>query len=153
MTVVSVEGLRELDDALEDLSKAAGKAAMRRALITSAGPLAALMAALAPRDTGKLSLSIGVGPKLTKAQRKGARTETKSSVEIYVGASRKLGARGRHAHLQEFGTPHHAAQPFARPAWSQEQRPTLERLKVEAWAEIQKALERAQRRAARLARG
>lgn len=153
MTSVTVKGLRELDEALDDLSKAAGKAAMRRALIKSAEPVARVMAALAPRKSGRLIASIEVGVKLAPRQAGLARKETKSSVEAFVGASYKKGAGGRHAHLQEFGTRHHAAQPFARPAWSQEGMATLKRVEVEAWAEIEKALERARRRAARLARG
>ena len=55
------------------------------------------------------------------------------------------------AWTQEFGTRHHSAQPFMRPAFDQDHLSLLDRLKVELWADIQKAIARAERRAARLA--
>jgi hypothetical protein len=43
------------------------------------------------------------------------------------------------------------AQPFARPAWDADGKKMLDRLKAELWADIQKTVARAERRAARLA--
>ena len=72
---------------------------------------------------------------------------------MFVGPSYDLGAGGRHGHLLEFGTAHSAAQPFMRPAWDQDHKALLERLKVEIWTEIKKSMARAERKAARLAAG
>tara|TARA_R100000049_G_C1899371_1_gene49895 strand:- start:490 stop:729 length:240 start_codon:yes stop_codon:yes gene_type:complete len=68
----------------------------------------------------------------------------RAAVEMFVGPGPDPAAWN-----QEFGNIHHDAQPFLRPAWDQDQRALLDRLKVELWADIEKALTRARRRAAR----
>jgi len=148
---VKLEGFKALDDGLAELSKAAGKSVLRRSLKKAATPLADLMRSLAPDDpaTGgdDLRASIGVGTKLTKRQagihRKMFRDD-KASVEMFVGAGDKP-----QAHLQEFGTVHHAPQPFARPAWDQDAMPLLDRLGQELAIELEKSVKRARAKAAR----
>jgi len=151
IVTVKVEGLRDLEAALDDLSKSAGKGALRRALRTAAQPMADLAQSLAPRgDTQTLAPSIAVSTKLSKRQaglhRRMFRNE-RAAVEMFVGAGPLPSA-----HTQEFGTQHHRAQPFMRPAWDQDHRAMLDRLGKEMRAEIDKAIQRAQRKAARLAR-
>lgn len=53
--------------------------------------------------------------------------------------------------MQEFGSIKQAPQSYMRPAWDQDREALLGRLKVEIWAEIRKAIVRAEKRAARAA--
>jgi GAF domain-containing protein len=88
-----------------------------------------------------------VGTKLSKRQaaqhRKMFRND-RAAVEMFVGAGPLSSA-----HTQEFGTVHHAPQPFMRPAWDQDHKALLQRLGQLMAAEIDKAVTRAARRAAR----
>lgn len=165
---VKTEGFRELERALAEIErKATAKAVMRRALVKAATPVAEMAAALAPvGQTGNLKGSIGISTRLSWRQKKENRrlqAEGKAAVEIFIGPD--YAKAGRHAHLVEFGTAPHvnagkfpgtrhpgtAPQPFMRPAWDAEGRPTLDRLGKEMWSEIEKAAARAARRAARAA--
>lgn len=167
---VKVEGLRELDRALGELPKATGRNVLKRALMKAGGPMAEHARRLAPFDEGDLRKSIAVSPKLgTKAgtsefaaamqaglgkdaavramrDARRAAAGSQSFAEVYVGAG-----RNPQAHLQEFGTVHHAAQPFLRPAFESEKRGALVIFKVELEQEIAKAAKRLARKAARLA--
>lgn len=55
---VKVEGLKELDEALGELSKATARNTMRKALINAAEPMRAAAERNAPELTGKLKRSI-----------------------------------------------------------------------------------------------
>ena len=110
-----------------------------------------LMQDLAPRgDTTSDALadSVTVGTKLSKRQaglhRKMFRDD-RAAVEMFVGPGPDPAAWN-----QEFGNVNHGAQPFARPAWDAEAKPTLDRLGVYLWEEFAKSLGRAQKRAAKL---
>lgn len=148
---VKLEGFKELEAELAKLATpATRKASARRALRKAAEPMVGVAQGLAPRgETNTLAPSIMIGTRLSKRQsglhRKMFRDD-RAAVEMFVGAGPLSSA-----HTQEFGTRNHIAQPFLRPAWDQEQRPMLDRLKAELWADIQKAVARAERRAARLA--
>lgn len=76
-------------------------------------------------------------------------------LELFMGPTQPTGPGARDLAIkriaQEFGTRHHAAQPYMRPAWDQDRAAMLERLKVTLWAEVQKTVARAQARAARAA--
>lgn len=150
MTVtVKLEGFKELEAELAKLAKpAARKASARRSLKKAAEPLAVLAQRMAPRgDTNTLAPSIAVSTKLSKRQRKQHRRmfrNDRAAVEMFVGAGPLSSA-----HTQEFGTIHHAPQPFLRPAWEQDKKAMLERLKTELWKDIEKAVARAERKAAR----
>jgi HK97 gp10 family phage protein len=146
-----VEGFKELDAELAKLgSPSARRASGRRSLRRAAEPLAELAQSLAPKgDTNTLAPSITVGTKLSKRQSRMHRKmfrDDRSAVEMFVGAGPYSSAWN-----QEFGNRNHAAQPYLRPAWDQDKNAMLERLKKELWADIQKSLARAERRAARLA--
>ena len=137
---VKIEGLREVDAALGQLGKATGRNVMRRVAIKRLQPIADEMKANAPVDQSDLRDSIIVTTKNPKRNRK------RSEVEAHAGP-------GRHpqAHLQEFGTAHHAPQPFARPAWDGGKDALLEGIADDFWAEIEKAAARQAKKAARLA--
>jgi HK97 gp10 family phage protein len=150
---VRVEGLRELERALEELPKSTGKAVLRRVLKKRAEPIARHMTALAPDDpaTGgnDLRSSIGVSTKLSKRQASQHRKmfkDDKASVEMFVGAGPLP-----QAHLQEFGSSIHGPQPFARPAWDAGHGALLEGLKDDLWSEIKKSADRLARKSARAA--
>ena len=147
-----LQGFAELDKALEDLKPATGKATLRRSLKTAAQPMVDLMQSLAPVQGGDLQGSITTSTRLDKRQaglhRKMFRND-KAAVELFIGPSYDLGAGGRHGHLQEFGTQHHGAQPFVRPAWDQDRQQLLRRLSDQMWVEIEKTVARAKRRAAK----
>ena len=166
MTVtVELQGFAELEAELQRLSKSAGKAALRRALKKAGEPMVEIARGNVPVDKGNLAASMAISTKLDKRQRGQHRKmfrNDKASVEMFIGPSYNLGAGGRHGHLVEFGTKPHvnaglfagsmhpgtAPQPFMRTAWDGDKMAMLDRLKVDLWAEIQKAIARAERRAA-----
>ena len=166
-----VEGLRELEAALADLGNVNTRRAVgRRVLRRAAQPLVDAAKAMAPRLTGNMAESIIASTRLAggdagrqafaRVMRAGGsraeavqalrdiRRASSSLVELYVGP-------GQHpqAITQEFGTSFHPPQPFMRPAWDQTQRPMIEDIKRELWADIQRSAARAARRAARQAAG
>lgn len=151
---IDVEGFAELEKALDNLSKSAGKAVLRRALKKAAQPTADLARSMAPVKTGKLAKSVIVGTRLDGRQARIHRRmfrDDKAAVEMFVGPSYLRGDGGRHGHLVEFGTSKMAARPLMRPAWDQDKHAMLERLSDELWAELEKSIRRAEKRAAKLA--
>jgi HK97 gp10 family phage protein len=154
MTVtVKLEGFEGLERNLAQLEKLATRRSVaRRALKQAAQPMADLAQSLAPVARGNLAQSVIVGAKLDGRQQGLHRrmfASDRTNVELFVGPSYLLGGGGRHGHLQEFGTVHHAPQPFMRPAWDQDHKALLQRLGQLMAAEIDKAVTRAARRAAR----
>lgn len=161
---VRVDGLKELDEALGELPKATARNVLKRALIKAAEPIAEQARALAPVRTGKLRDSIIISTRTTNpgkqafaiAMKSGASREEavaaarlanrghKSFFELYVGPGRQP-----HAHLQEFGTAHHAPQPYMRPAWDANKMRALETIKKQLADEIEKARQRLAKKAAR----
>lgn len=148
---VRVEGLRELDAALGQLPKAVAKGVLRRVGIKALKPFDEAWRRKAPRDSGDLAESGGVGTKLTRRQarlaRASARAGGKDFVEIYAGPNNAA------AVPQEFGTITQSAQPFVRPAWDATHMQVLDGIKRDLGAEIDKTAKRAARRAAKRAAG
>jgi HK97 gp10 family phage protein len=149
-TIVRLEGFADLERELQRLGKVTTqKASLRRALRKAAQPVADMAQSLAPRDTDTLQVSVGIGTKLTKRQARLHRkmhANDRAAVEMFVGA----GGLAR-ATQMEFGNFKDAPQPFMRPAWDAEGMATLDRLKTELWADIQREIARQERRAARRA--
>lgn len=139
-TVVSVSGLREVNEALGKLGKATGRNVMRRVAVKRLEPMAEDMRRLVPVDSGDLKDGITVTTKSPKRNRK------QSEVEAHAGP-------GRHpqAHLREFGGDRHPPQPYVRPSWDAGKEALLDGIKDDLWAEIAKAAQRQARKAARLA--
>jgi len=139
-----VEGFKDLDRALAGLGDPkASKRISRAALRKAAKPVAADAAANAPRDETDtdgivLADSIKVGSKLNKRQKRVQRRR-RGDVELYVGVANEASAYGHH---QEFGTEHHAAQPFLRPAWDANTGRMIDTIKTELWAGIRRQLKR-----------
>jgi HK97 gp10 family phage protein len=144
---VKVEGLKDLDAALGALPKTTAKATLRRVAIKALQPFDKAWREKAPRLTGHLEESGGVGTKLTTRQaRLNRKRDDKSFVEVFAGPNDPA------AIPQEFGTVDQPAQPYARPAWDATQADAFAIVKTELAGEIDKSVERLARKAAR-ARG
>ena len=144
MTVtVKVEGLSELKSAFEQLPKATGEGVLRKVLLARAEPIAAAAKALVAVESGELRDSIVASTRLSKDQTRDAK-ETASYVEVYVGAGPLP-----HAHLVEFGSVNNQPQPYLRPAWDSAKGALLDKFKEDLWSEIEKAVGKLARNAAK----
>lgn len=142
---VKIDGLREMDAALAELSKAVAKNTLIRVGKAALEPMAEVARSLAPDDpaTGgnDLKASIIVGTKLTPRQRGLAKKEPKDFATVYMGTADPSGI------FQEFGTINHGPQPFMRPAFASEARSTIDRVASGLKPEIDKSVARARARA------
>jgi HK97 gp10 family phage protein len=146
---VTVEGLSETVDALEELTSATQANVMRRVLLQAGQPIADAARALAPRGpSGNLIASISVVPaqpsKMTRSSR--GEYDKQSTVEVVVEAGPVP-----QSIFQEFGTRNNAAQPFMRPAWHGQRDQALQIITEQMSIEIEKARARAALKAARIA--
>jgi hypothetical protein len=151
-----VEGLAELDAALAELPKAAGKSTLRRLGLRALAPFVETVRSNAPIDAdpmnspkrppGTLRNSYVAGTNLNKRQAKLARKEGKSYVEVYAGTNDRAGVQ------TEFGNAHQAAQPHARPAWDATKHDVLKIAAGELGSEITKTAARLAERRARTGR-
>lgn len=141
---ITIEGLDEIQEALRKLPDSTAKGVIRRVLKSRAQPIADHARQLVPVDEGHLRNSIRVGTKLTRRQKRAHVKRDPSDVEMFIGA-------GPHpqAHMQEFGTSQHGAQPYLRPAWDAGKMRLLEGIKDDMWKEIRKTAERRAKRAAK----
>jgi HK97 gp10 family phage protein len=140
-----MEGLKECEDVLNELTNATARNVLRRALMAAGEPVRAAAEELAPVDKGVLKGDIIISTQLTKGQRK---TNPKpTAVEVHVGVG---GRRGSFAHLPEYGTAHSAPHPFMRPAADANTSNVISIFIEQLKAETSKALDRARRKAARL---
>lgn len=143
-TTVRISGLRELDRALGQLPKATAKGVLRKVLREAAEPLARAARRNAPRDEMHLYESIDVSTRLSKRQALQHKKEDgRSFQEMFVGTNNPAGMQ------QEFGNERHGAQPWLRPAWDAEQKPTLDRIGDRLGFEIVEAAKRLAKKAAR----
>jgi HK97 gp10 family phage protein len=166
---IKVEGLKEIQAALQDLSKATARNVVKRVLLKRAQPIVEAARTRAPVRTGRLRDSIiaqargGNAGKaaFAEAMRGGAsRAEAGraareanraagSIVEVVIGPH----DGAFYASLVEFGTAHSSPKPFLRPAWDAGKIQVLDGVGDDMWAEIQKALARQARRQAKAAKG
>lgn len=142
-TQVKVEGLSELKEGLLELAKATATNVQKRALSAAADPIQSDAESRAHVRTGRLQRSITVGTKLSRRQ-KGLYRKV-SAVELFVGAGALV-----EAITEEFGTTHSTARPFMRPAWDANKTKALDIIKTALGNEVEKARQRAARKAARL---
>lgn len=143
-TVVKVEGLKDIDQALIDIGKpATSKNIARRALVEAATPIDRGWRQRVRVDTGSLKDSGGIGTRLTRRQR--AQHKKTAPVEIHVGP-------GPHpqAITEEFGTKDQAPHPSLRPAWDEHSADLPKVIGDQLWFEIEHAAKRAARKSARL---
>lgn len=145
-SVVKIEGLRELEQALAELPKSTARNTLRRVLKKRAEPVRDDWKAHAPRgETGNYVESIIVGTRLTSRQSREAKKEGKDFAEIYIGSADPAGMQ------LEFGNEHMIAQPHARQVWESDKDAVLDGIAEDLGAEIEKARARLARKAARLA--
>lgn len=168
-TSFKIEGLKELDEALKDFSRATGGNILKRAVGAAGAMIAEEAIKIAPKDKGVLREQIQVAkPKIinpgtaafAQAMREtgdraiaaaAARAANKEaggtgrSAVTHVGPTKKAGQ----GILQEFGTVHHKAQPFMRPTWDAHGEAAATVMKDTLAEEIDKATKRAEKRAAR----
>lgn len=174
---VKIEGLKELDAALGELSKGAARGVLRRTLIKAGEPMRAAAERNAPKDTGALAGSIILTSRIdnragkkeyaavmkaggSKAEAVSALRDARRAVgvgesfaEVFMGPA-KSGKRGSiKAMAQEFGAKHHQPHPYMRPAFDSEAQNVLNNIKGELTTEIDKAVQRARRRALKKAGG
>lgn len=146
---VTIEGLSETAAALDEFSKATSANILRRVLLAAGAPIGATATALAPRGpTGDLIASISVVPAQPSKMTRGGRGayDKQSQVEVLVEAGPVA-----ESIFMEFGTIHHPAQPFMRPAWAQQRGRALQIVTEQLSVEIEKARQRAARKVARIA--
>jgi HK97 gp10 family phage protein len=141
-SMVHIEGLSDLLDGLQELTKATATNVQKRALKDAAEPIERDAKAKAPRRTGFLEQSIDIGTKLTARQK--SKLEKGSKIEIYVGPKSMP-----RAIVQEFGSVNQAPNPYMRPAWDANKKPALDLISKELAEEIEKARQRAARKAAK----
>lgn len=141
-TKFKIEGLKELEDALKELSKATQRNVLLRTLKEQGKPIASAGEALAPRRTGKLAQSYAVSTKLTRRQKKS--NPKQSPVEVYIGPTPHPKSV-----QTEFGNSHQAAEPHLRPAWDANVMRVLDGIKQSLAEQLDKAVARLARKAAR----
>ncbi|MDE4142328.1 HK97-gp10 family putative phage morphogenesis protein [Phaeobacter gallaeciensis] len=152
---MKIEGAGDIERALGQLARGTAKGVQRRAMKKALQPVATMADALSP-------FTVKVTSKLTARQAREARSDRgRSKVVLYVGPVQPDDSDAPHGHLYEFGTGPRVqettgrfvgampARPFMRPAWDANKAQMLETLKRETWAEIEKTVERARRKAAR----
>ncbi len=154
VVTVSVDGLRELGVAFDELKKPTAKAVGRRVLAQAGQITADRAAEIAPDDPNTpapdLHTSLAVGTKLTTRQsRLNRKSDDRSFSEAFIGVT---GRANDHAVPVEFGTVDTSPQPFLRPAWASTKDAVLAAIGSLLGIEIDKAAKRAQARALRLAR-
>lgn len=172
---IKVEGLKELDAALGELSKGAARGALRRALVKAAEPMRAAAERNAPKLTGELKSKIIVtsrtdnraGKAEFAAVMKGGGTRSQAAeamrdarratgvgesfAEAFIGPAKGGKRLAIKAAVQEFGSRKQAAQPYMRPAFDAEAQNVIGKIKDELSSEIDKSVRRARARAAKKA--
>jgi HK97 gp10 family phage protein len=145
---VEFKGGKELEAALRDLGKkATAKNVARRALRLAAQPIRDEWERLAPEDEGDLKLSIKIGKAISSFQSRGNRGDV---VTEFIGIDESQDARLHiYAEVMEFGDGTHKAQPAGRPAWEGKKMEAFDRLADDLRSEIDKAAQRAARKAAK----
>ena len=142
---MKIEGLREMDAALGELSKAVARNTLIRVGKAALEPMAEVARSLAPDDpeTGgnDLKASIVVGTKLTARQKRLAKKEPKDFATVHMGTADPAGIQ------QEFGNVNHGPQSFMRPAFQSEAQATIDRVAKGLKPEIDKSVQRARARA------
>lgn len=130
---MQIHGGKELAARLRALPEAFTRAVVIGALTESAELMRARMAQLAPREPGAPDLADNIG--ISVANRLGdvggGRWEARHDEEhaVAVGPTKDF----FYGLFQEYGTIHHAAQPFMRPAFDSEAPKALTALTQELW--------------------
>lgn len=144
MASVTVSGLADVIQALEEMKTSTQAGVLRRAGIEALQPFDAAWRANAPVRSGHLKAGGGVGTHLTARQASLVRKAGKAFVEVYAGPG-----PDPQAHLNEFGSRHQPAKPFVRPAWDATQDQVAKNVTEAMTKQVQVTAARLARRAAR----
>lgn len=145
---MTLDGTGDLLKRLQQLPASVSAQAQRRALLSGAEPMRAHAAALAPRDTQSngphladhIVIGVQSARKLKNAGLSAAELDVaQSGTVVEVGPSQKPSDHF-YGYFQEFGTVHHPAHPFMRPAFDAQGRRSLAVVLASLWESIRKAL-------------
>lgn len=161
-TTITMDGLKELDEALKELPKATGKNCIRRALRAAAIPIADRAEQLirvkkikpsiivtkikfTSGDAGKQAFAAAMRAGATRGEAgeaaHQANLEASDDANTTTGVL-SIGPSKRAFYGFEFGTVHLTPQPFMRPAWDAFSMQALEIIKSELAEQIEKARKR-----------
>jgi HK97 gp10 family phage protein len=141
---MKVEGLAELKDVLRTLPDATAKNILRRVAKKGLQPIIEHAASLAPKHLGFLARSVVVTNKLSRRQKREHRKWNENDVEMFGGFGPL-----RYAAMNEYGTHTLKPRPFLRPAWDTGKERLFLGIKDDLWKEIEKAVARRARKAAK----
>lgn len=139
IVTVHIEGLREVEKAMEELSTAVSRRVARKALTAGGEVIAREARALVPVDIGYMRESIDVSTRLTRRQR--AMHRKAAPVEMFVGPN------DPGAVAEEFGWKDGRPQPYMRPAWDRTRQQALNTIADVLTVEVDKAVARARKKA------
>lgn len=139
-TQFKVSGLRELENALLELSTQEARRIGRLALRNAGKPILADYKARTKILTGTLVDNENLGTRLNRRQRSLTPRPGPSEIEIHIGTADPAGI------MEEFGNRHQAAHPSLTPAWdAQGGEVALERIGEELGKGIERAAARARK--------
>jgi HK97 gp10 family phage protein len=126
---VTFEGGKELQSTLDSLPQAISRKIQREVLVEAAEPMVAAARKMAPRRPGfpDIADNIEVGTPRT------SKTEAGDKFSVSWGPTTGF----FYGHFQEYGTAHHAAQPFMRPAFDGYKEKSLNIITTRLWDHIQ----------------
>jgi len=145
---VTLQGSADLMKRLRELPEAVGVSVQRKALIAGAEPMRAHAAALAPRDSQSSgphladNIVIGVPPKrkLKAAGLSAAEEDILGAGTIVEVGPALTPSDHFYGYFIEYGTIHHEAKPFMRPAFDAQKQTSMNVILASLWAAIRKAL-------------
>lgn len=148
MTRVRVEGLSDLERAMDGLAKSTGRGILRRTALKAMQPMAEIARRLAPDDPATsapkdLKTSIAVSTRVDGRLAAARGDRSQNAVTVYMGPTKDGYPQ---AIMQEFGTVHHAQQAYMRPAWDEDKDALLKRVSETLASEIEKTAKRLARR-------
>lgn len=150
---VRVEGLRELGEAMRELGSETAKKIASSMTSAAAGVIRKDAIVRAPEHhephmlEGVLVQPGNLKRNIVRKKLSARRTNLTSEHIVTVRGKKKDGYAARYGRLQEFGTVHHAPQPFLRPAFDTKKRAAVEVMRKTGWKRIEAAARKAARQA------
>jgi len=139
---MQTEGGAEFAQNLNKLSLAVRRKTLFRILRLAAEPLRVRMGALAPRAPGAPdmadSMVISIARRIGDVAGGRWQAADEFQAAVAVGPSKNI----FYALFQEYGTVHHGAQPFGRPAFDTTAGESLQIIQAEIWAALEAAVDR-----------
>lgn len=124
---IRIEGTKRLKQQLEALDARTSRAILAQIVVAAAEPVRAVAAQKAPiGQTGRLAGEMTT--ELLESKTRRASAGVGPHQDAWYGR------------FQEYGTVHHAAQPFLRPAYDEQKRTVSRRMRDDLRAEIRKAV-------------